>query len=68
MSPEGRLRGGQSGKLEERRARLMRPLSRGCVKAKSCRPVEMPAINPRYLSQSADQRAIIVGWATVCSR
>jgi hypothetical protein len=28
----------------------MRPLSRGYVEAKSNRPGDMPAINPRYLS------------------
>jgi choline dehydrogenase-like flavoprotein len=36
----------------------MRPLSRGYVEAKSNRPGDMPAINPRYLSEEADQRAI----------
>ena len=39
----------------------MRPLSRGYVEAKSNRPGEMPAINPRYLSDETDRRAIIGG-------
>jgi choline dehydrogenase len=39
----------------------MRPLSRGYVEAKSNRPGEAPAINPRYLSEESDRRAIIGG-------
>ena len=39
----------------------MRPLSRGYVEAKSNRPGDMPAINPRYLSEETDRRAIIGG-------
>src|SRR5256714_321975 len=39
----------------------MRPLSRGYVEAKSNRPGDMPAINPRYLSKESDRRAIIGG-------
>jgi choline dehydrogenase-like flavoprotein len=39
----------------------MRPLSRGYVEAKSNRPNEAPAINPRYLSQEPDWRATIGG-------
>ena len=39
----------------------MRPLSRGYVEAKSSRPEEPPAINPRYLSEETDRRAIIGG-------
>jgi choline dehydrogenase len=39
----------------------MRPLSRGYVEAKSNQPGEAPAINPRYLSDEADRRAIIGG-------
>ena len=35
----------------------MRPLWRGYVEAKSNRPGNMPAINPLYLSEEADQRA-----------
>jgi choline dehydrogenase len=39
----------------------MRPLSRGYVEAKSSRPGEPPAINPRYLSEDTDRRAVIGG-------
>ena len=39
----------------------MRPLSRGYVEAKSRNPAEAPAINPRYLSDPTDRRAIIGG-------
>ena len=39
----------------------MRPLSRGYVEAKSNQPCDMPAINPRYLSEEADRRAIVGG-------
>ena len=39
----------------------MRPLSRGYVEARSNRPGEAPAINPRYLSDETDRRAIIGG-------
>jgi choline dehydrogenase len=39
----------------------MRPSSRGYVEAKSNRPSDAPAINPRYLSQESDRRAIIGG-------
>jgi choline dehydrogenase len=39
----------------------MRPLSRGYVKAKSNRPGESPAINPCYLSEEADRRAVVGG-------
>jgi choline dehydrogenase len=39
----------------------MRPLSRGYVEARSNRPGDMPAINPRYLSEESDRRAIIGG-------
>ena len=39
----------------------MRPLSRGYVEAKSSDPREAPAINPRYLSEQTDRRAIIGG-------
>jgi choline dehydrogenase len=39
----------------------MRPLSRGYVEAKSNRPGDAPAINPRYLSEESDRRAIIGG-------
>jgi choline dehydrogenase-like flavoprotein len=39
----------------------MRPLSRGYVEAKSNRPGDMPAINPRYLSEDTDRRAVVGG-------
>ena len=39
----------------------MRPLSRGYVEARSNRPSDMPAINPRYLSEESDRRAIVGG-------
>ena len=62
----GSFKGGQIGELEETPglsagAWQMRPLSRGYVEAKSNRPGDMPAINPRYLSEEADRRAIIGG-------
>ena len=39
----------------------MRPLSRGYVEARSNQPGDMPAINPRYLSDETDRRAIVGG-------
>src|SRR5262249_37591327 len=39
----------------------MRPLSRGYVEAKSADPREAPAINPRYLNEQTDRRAIVGG-------
>jgi choline dehydrogenase len=39
----------------------MRPLSRGYVRAKSRDPRDPPAINPRYLSETTDRRAIVGG-------
>jgi choline dehydrogenase len=36
-------------------------LSRGYVEAKSNRPGDAPVINPRYLSEESDRRAIIGG-------
>jgi len=39
----------------------MRPLSRGYVEARTNKPGDMPAINPRYLSDETDRRAIIGG-------
>src|SRR5467141_1203061 len=62
----GSFKGGQIGELDETPglssgAWQMRPLSRGYVEAKSNRPGDMPAINPRYLSEEADRRAIIGG-------
>src|SRR5204862_7185899 len=60
------FKNGQIGALEETPglsagAWQMRPLSRGYVEAKSNRPGDAPAINPRYLSEEADRRAIIGG-------
>jgi choline dehydrogenase len=62
----GSFKDGQMGALEETPglsagAWQMRPLSRGYVEAKSSRPSDMPAINPRYLSEESDRRAIIGG-------
>jgi choline dehydrogenase len=39
----------------------MRPLSRGHVEARSPRPEDQPSINPRYLDDERDQRAITGG-------
>ncbi len=62
----GSFKNGQIGALEETPglsagAWQMRPLSRGYVEAKSNRPGDAPAINPRYLSEDSDRRAIIGG-------
>ena len=62
----GSFKGGQIGELEETPglsagAWQMRPTSRGYVEAKSNRPGDAPAINPRYLSEESDRRAIIGG-------
>ena len=62
----GSFKGGQIGELEETPglssgAWQMRPLSRGYVEAKSNRPGEAPAINPRYLSEENDRRAVVGG-------
>jgi len=39
----------------------MRPLSTGYVEAKSPDPRQAPAINPRYLSEETDRRAVVGG-------
>jgi choline dehydrogenase len=39
----------------------MRPLSRGYVMAKTNKPGDAPAINPRYLSDETDRRAVLGG-------
>src|SRR5262249_24046515 len=39
----------------------MRPQSRGWVLVRSPDPREQPAINPRYLAETTDQRAIVGG-------
>jgi len=62
----GSFKGGQMGELEETPglsagAWQMRPQSRGYVEARSNKPGDMPAINPRYLSDETDQRALIGG-------
>ena len=62
----GSFKGGQIGALDEKPglsagAWQMRPLSRGYVEARSNQPGDMPAINPRYLSEENDRRAIIGG-------
>jgi choline dehydrogenase-like flavoprotein len=62
----GSFKGGQIGELDETPglssgAWQMRPLSRGYVEAKTSRPGDMPAINPRYLSEESDRRAIVGG-------
>jgi len=43
----------------------MRPLSHGFVEARSNRPGDPPVINPRYLSEERDRRAVVGGlrWA-----
>ena len=62
----GSFKDGQIGELDDfpaitAGAWQMRPLSRGYVAAKSADPKEAPAINPRYLSDPTDRRAIIGG-------
>jgi choline dehydrogenase len=62
----GSFKGGQIGELDEEPglssgAWQMRPLSRGYVAARSKEPGDMPAINPRYLSEESDRRAIVGG-------
>jgi choline dehydrogenase-like flavoprotein len=39
----------------------MRPLSRGYVLARSPDPADQPLINPRYLAEDADRRAMVGG-------
>ena len=39
----------------------MRPLARGYVEARTNRPEDMPAINPRYLDDDRDRRAAVGG-------
>ena len=62
----GSFKDGQIGQLDDTPglsagAWQMRPTSRGYVEAKSNRPDDMPAINPRYLSEETDQRAVVGG-------
>jgi choline dehydrogenase len=62
----GSFKEGQLGKMDEFPGLTgglwqMRPLSRGYVQAKSADPAQAPAINPRYLSEEADRRAVARG-------
>jgi len=62
----GSFKDGQIGELEEAPGLTggpwqMRPFSRGHVLAKSSRPGDMPTINPGYLTEEADRRAIVGG-------
>jgi choline dehydrogenase len=62
----GSFKDGQIGQLEEEPGLTggtwqMRPLSRGYVEAKSARPGDPPAINPRYLTEETDRRAVVGG-------
>ena len=62
----GSFVGGQVGQLERDPGITagmwqMRPLSRGYVEAKTGRPGDAPAINPRYLSEDTDRRAVVGG-------
>src|ERR1700738_1974892 len=62
----GSFKDGQIGELDDfpgitAGAWQMRPLSRGYVEARSNDPREAPAINPRYLSEQTDRRAIVGG-------
>jgi choline dehydrogenase len=62
----GSFKDGQIGELDEfpgitAGVWQMRPLSRGYVEAKSADAHEAPAINPRYLSEPNDRRAIVGG-------
>ena len=62
----GSFKDGQIGALEEDPGLTggpwqMRPLSRGYVEAKSNRPGDAPIINPRYLTEESDRRAIVGG-------
>ena len=62
----GSFKDGQIGALDDfpgitAGAWQMRPLSRGYVEAKSPKPADAPAINPRYLSDPTDRRAMIGG-------
>jgi choline dehydrogenase len=62
----GSFVGGQVGQLEREPGITagmwqMRPLSRGYVMAKTSQPGDAPAINPRYLSEETDRRAVVGG-------
>jgi choline dehydrogenase len=62
----GSFKNGQIGELETEPglsagAWQMRPLSRGYVEARSNKPGDMPAINPRYLSDETDRMCLLGG-------
>jgi choline dehydrogenase-like flavoprotein len=62
----GSFKDGQIGELEEAPGLTggpwqMRPTSRGFVEAKSADPHVQPVINPRYLTEESDRRAIVGG-------
>ena len=62
----GSFKDGQIGALEEEPGLTggpwqMRPLSRGFVEARSANPQDAPIINPRYLTEESDRRAIVGG-------
>ncbi len=62
----GSFKEGQIGEMDEFPGLTgglwqMRPLSRGYVEAKSSDPAQAPAINPRYLSEATDRRAVAAG-------
>ncbi|HEX3860902.1 MAG TPA: GMC family oxidoreductase N-terminal domain-containing protein [Stellaceae bacterium] len=62
----GSFKDGQIGQLEEDPGLTggpwqMRPSSRGFVEAKSSDPRVQPTINPRYLTEESDRRAIVGG-------
>ena len=64
----GSFKEGQLGKMDEFPGLTgglwqMRPLSRGYVQARSGDPAQAPAINPRYLSEEADRRAVARGFS-----
>ena len=62
----GSFKDGQIGQLEAEPGLTggpwqMRPLSRGYVEAQSGDPRQQPKINPRYLTEENDRRAIVGG-------
>ncbi|MBV9862735.1 MAG: GMC family oxidoreductase N-terminal domain-containing protein, partial [Alphaproteobacteria bacterium] len=62
----GSFKDGQIGQLEAEPGLTggpwqMRPLSRGYVEAQSPRPGDPPKINPRYLTEESDRRAVVGG-------
>jgi choline dehydrogenase len=62
----GSFKDGQIGALEAEPGLTggpwqMRPLSRGYVEARSANPQDAPIINPRYLTEESDRRAIVGG-------